>query len=166
MHCDATEPAIRLICESQIAGQLAQLGGKPLTDAVPDSGVPDRFPTLPQTLQAAKSAGARAVFSTTLGPDYQQVSPFSSFSIGIGGWGGSGAYHGGSSVGGGVGVTMPVGALQATTGLAAVGTVVEVDSGRVMWSAKVVVAPASDVNSQIAEATKTLVAALRQTGLF
>lgn len=164
--CEAPEPAIRLICESQIAGQLTQLGARPLTDPTLVSPTPGREPPPGQYLPAAKAAGARAVFSTTLAPDYRQASPLSSFSIGIGGWGGSGGYYGGSGVGGGVGVTMPVGALQGSTGLAAIGSIVEVGSGRVMWSAKASVPPATDVTSQIAEAAKALVGAARQTGLF
>jgi hypothetical protein len=164
--CDAPEPAIKLICESQISGQLIQLGARPLTDATLVNPTPGFEPSPTQYLPAAKAAGASAVFSTTLAPDYRQASPFSSFSIGIGGWGGSGGYHGGSGVGGGVGVTMPVGALQGSTGLAAIGSVVDVASSRVMWSAKVSVPPASDVTSQIAEAAKALAGAVRQAGLF
>jgi hypothetical protein len=164
--CDAPEPAIRLICESQIAGQLTQLGARSLTDATLVNPTPGREPPPTQYLPAARAAGARAVFSTTLAPDYRQASPLSSFSIGIGGWGGSGGYHGGSGVSGGVGVTMPVGALQGSTGMAAIGSVVDVASGRVMWSAKASVPPATDVTGQIAEAAKALVGAARQTGLF
>ncbi len=164
--CEAPEPAIKLICESQISGQLMQLGAKPLTDATLVNPTPGREPPPPQYLPAAEAAGARAVFSTTLAPDYRQASPLSSFSIGIGGWGGSGGYYGGSGVGGGVGVTMPVGALQGSTGLAAIGSVVDVASGRVMWSAKASVPPAADVTSQIAEAAKALAGAAYQTGLF
>jgi hypothetical protein len=164
--CEAPEPAIRLICESQISGQLARLGARPLTDGTLVNPTPGRESPPSQYLPAAKAAGARAVFSTVLTPDYRQASPLSSFSIGIGGWGGSGGYYGGSGVGGGVGVTMPVGALQSTTGLAAIGSVVDVASGRMMWSARASVPPAADVTSQIAEAAKALAEAVRQTGLF
>jgi hypothetical protein len=98
--CEATEPAIRLICESQISGQLTQLGARPLTDATLVNPVPGREPPPTQYLPADQAAGARAVFSTTLAPDYRQANPLSSFSIGIGGWSGSGACHGGGGVGG------------------------------------------------------------------
>jgi hypothetical protein len=165
--CDAPEPAIRLICESQVSGQLTQLGAKPLTDSTLVSPTPGREPPAGQYLPAAQAAGARAVFSTTLTPDYSRPNPMSSFSIGIGGWGGSGGYYGGGSgVGGGVGVTMPVGTLQGSTGLAAIGSVIDVASGRVIWSAKATAAPAADAATQIAEAAKALADALRQTGLF
>jgi hypothetical protein len=48
--CEATEPAIKLICESQISGQLTQLGARPLTrpraarGAVPAGGTGCRRP--------------------------------------------------------------------------------------------------------------------------
>jgi hypothetical protein len=164
--CEATEPAIKLICESQISGQLTQLGARPLTDATLVNPTPGREPPAAQYLPAARAAGARAIFSTTLAPDYRQATPLSSFSIGIGGWGGSGGYYGGSGVGGGVGMTMPVGATRGSTGLAAIGSVIDAASGRVMWSAKATAAPAADATSQIAEAAKALADALRQTGLF
>jgi len=164
--CEAPEPAIKLICESQISGQLTQLGARPLIDSTLVNPTPGREPPAAQYLPAARAAGARAVFSTTLAPDYWRASPMSSLSIGIGGWGGSGGYYGGSGVGGGVGVTMPVGGMQGSTGLAAIGSVIDVASGRVMWSGKATAAPAADVTSQIAEAAKALADALRQTGLF
>jgi hypothetical protein len=165
--CEATETAIKLICESQISGQLTQLGARPMTDATLVNPTPGREPPAAQYLQAARTAGARAVFSTTLAPDYyRQASPLSSFSIGIGGWGGSGGYYGGSGVGGGVGMTMPVGAVRGSTSLAATGSVIDAASGRVMWSAKATAAPAADATSQVAEAAKALTDALRQTGLF
>jgi hypothetical protein len=164
--CEATETAIKLICESQISGQLTQLGARPMTDATLVNPTPGREPPAAQYLPAARAAGARAIFSTTLAPDYRQATPLSSFSIGIGGWGGSGGYYGGSGVGGGVGMTMPVGATQGSTGMAAIGSVIDAASGRVMWSAKATAAPAADATSQIAEAAKALADALRQTGLF
>ena len=71
--CDAPEPAIRLICESQISGQLAQLGARPLTDATLVNPTPGREPPPSQYLPAAKAAGARAVFTTTLEPDSARV---------------------------------------------------------------------------------------------
>ena len=90
----------------------------------------------------------------------------SSVSIGIGGWSGSGGYYGGSGGGGGVGVTMPVGGAQGASGLAATGTLVDVASGRVMWTAGATTAQASDASTQIAELTRVLTESMRQAGLF
>jgi len=164
--CEAPELAIKLICENQISSQLTQLGARPLTDSRLVNPTPGQEPPPGHYLPAAQAAGARAVFSTTLTPDYWQANPMSSVSIGIGGWGGSGGYHGGSGVGGGVGVTMPVGAAQGGTGLAALGSIIDVASSRVMWSAKVTTPPAADFSTQVAEATKALAEVARQTGLF
>jgi len=164
--CEAPELAIKLICENQISSQLAQLGARPLTDSTLMNPAPGHEPPTGQYLPAAQAAGARAVFGTTLSPDYGQAKPMSSLSIGIGGWGGSGGYYGGSGVGGGVGVTMPVGAAQGATGLAAIGSIIDVASGRVMWTAKATTPPAADASTQVAEVTKALAEAARQTGLF
>lgn len=164
--CEAPEPVIKLICESQISSQLAQLGTKPMNDSKLVNPTSGNEPPGGHYLQAAQAVGARAVFSTTLTPDYGQVKPMSSLSIGIGGWGGSGGYYGGSGVGGGVGVTMPVGAAQGAPGLAAVGSIIDVASGRVMWTAKATTSPAADASTQVAEVTKALAEAARQTGLF
>jgi hypothetical protein len=164
--CEAPELAIKLICENQISSQLAQLGARPLTDSTLMNPAPGHEPPTGQYLPAAQAAGARAVFGTTLSPDYGQAKPMSSLSIGIGGWGGSGGYYGGSGVGGGVGVTMPVGAAQGATGLAAISSIIDVASGRVMWTAKATTPPAADASTQVAEVTKALAEAARQTGLF
>lgn len=161
--CEAPEPAIKLICERQISSQLTQLGARPLTDSTLVNPTPGHEPPASHYLPAAQAAGARAVFSTALTPDYWRANPMSSFSIGIGGWGGGG-YHGG--VGGGVGVTMPVGAAQGGTGLAAIGSITDVASSRVMWTAKATTAPAADTSAQVAKVTKALAEAARQTGLF
>jgi hypothetical protein len=164
--CEAPDLAIKLICENQISSQLMQLGAKPLTDSTLVNPAPSHEPPASYYLPAARAAGARAVFGTTLTPDYGQAKPMSLFSIGVGGWGGSGGYYGGSSVGGGVGVTMPVGAAQGAPGLAAVGSIIDVASGRVMWTAKATTSPAADAATQVAEVTKALAEAARQTGLF
>src|SRR5574340_180588 len=164
--CEAPELAIKLICERQVSSQLTQLGAKPLTDSTLVNPTPGHEPPACHYLPAAQAAGARAVFSTTLTPDYWRANPMSSVSIGIGGWGGSGGYYGGSGVGGGVGVTMPVGAAQGGTGLAAIGSITDVASGRVMWTAKATTAPAADTSAQVFEVTKALAEAARQTGLF
>jgi hypothetical protein len=164
--CEGPEPALKLICESQAVGQLTRRGAKPLTDPKLVSLMAGREPTTQQYLPAAREAGALAVFSATLKPDYGQPSAMSSFSIGIGGWGGSGGHYGGSGVGGGVGVTMPVGGAQGATGLAATGTLVDVASGRVMWTAGATTSRAADASTQIAELTRALTESMHQAGLF
>ena len=164
--CEAVEPAVKLICESQLSGQLVLLGARPLTDSTLVNPTPGREPPAGQYLPAARAAGASAVFNATLAPDYSMVNAAPSFSIGIGGFGGSGGYRGGSAVGGGVGVTLPVGGAPGVSGLAAIGTVVDVASGRLMWSASATTPPGADAASQIAEVTRALNVAAQQAGLF
>lgn len=164
--CENVEPAIKAICETQLSAQLVTLGARPVTDATLVNPMPGREPPAGQYLPAAKAAGARAVLSVTLAADYTVVNPAPSFSIGIGGFGGSGGYRGGSGVGGGVGVTMPVGSASATSGLGAVGSLIDVGNGRLMWSARVTTPPASDVTGQIGEVTRALTGSLQQSGLF
>lgn len=163
--CEAPEPALRLICESQVVSQLTQLGAKPLTDPKLVSLMSGREPTTEQYLPAARAAGAQAVFSTSLKPDFWRPSPMSSVSFGIGGWGGSGGYYG-SGAGGGVGVSMPVGGTQGAPGLAASGTLVDVASGRVMWTAGATTSQTGDATAQVAELTRALTEGMRQAGLF
>ncbi len=164
--CEAAEPAVKLICESQISGQLAQLGARPLTDATLVNSTPGREAPAGQYLPAAQAAGARAVFNATLAPDFSMAGSATSFSIGIGGFGGSGGYRGGSGVGGGVGISLPVGAAPGASGLAAIGSLVDVPSGRVIWTAKATTPPGADAAAQIADAARVLVGAAQQAGLF
>lgn len=164
--CDAAETAIRMICESQVSAQLLAAGTRPITDAKLVSPTPGREAPAGAYIAAARAAGAKAVFSTTLAPDYTVVSSGPTFSFGIGGIGGSGGYRGGSAVGGGVGVTLPAGPATAATSLGAIGSIVDVASGNVMWSAKAVVPPAADPAAMVAEAARALVGAARDARLF
>lgn len=166
--CDAAEQAIKLICETQVSAQLAAIGTRPVTNARLVSPTPGREAPSGAYLAAAQQAGARAVFSTTLVPDYSVVTTAPTFSFGIGGFGGSGGYRGGGAggVGGGVGVTLPAGPATSASGLAAIGSIVDVASGNVMWSAKAVTPPAADPSAMVADAARALVDAARQAGLF
>jgi hypothetical protein len=164
--CDAAETAIRMICESQLSAQLLALGARPLTDARIASPTPGREAPASAYIAAAQAAGAQAVFSATLAPDYTVVSSGPTFSFGIGGIGGSGGYRGGSAVGGGVGVTLPAGPATAASGLGAIGSIVDVAGGNVLWSAKAVVPLASDPAAMVADAARALVGAAREARLF
>lgn len=164
--CDAAETALRMICERDLSAQLLALGVRPLTDARVTSPTPGREAPASAYIGPAQAAGAHAVFSATLAADTTIVSSGPTFSFGIGGIGGSGGYRGGSAVGGGVGVTLPAGPATATSGLAAIGSIVDVASGNVLWSAKAAVPPASDPAAMIADAARTLVGAARDAHLF
>lgn len=165
--CEAPEQALKLICESQVSAQLAALAARPVTDARLASPTPGREAPAGAYIAAAQAAVAQAVFNATLAADYSVAASTPTISIGIGGFGGSGGYRGGGSgVGGGVGVTLPVGPAAGPAGVAAIGSIVDVASGRVVWSAKAIVPPAADPSAMVAEAARALVAAAAQAGLF
>src|SRR6478735_9203887 len=92
--CEATDPAIQRICQDELAAKLVAFGASPVQAPEGGDGT--------QLLSAARLAGAKAVFSASVAPDATIVNPGPTFSIGLGGFGGSG-YR--SGVGGGIGVT-------------------------------------------------------------
>lgn len=161
--CEAPEHAVRLICESEMTAQLTQLGAKPLTDPKLVGLMSGRAPTPDQYLPAAKSAGAQALFSVTLAPDIWRPSPMSGVSFGIGAWGGSGGFSGGSA---GVGVSMPVGGSAGASGFSASGSLLDVASGRVLWSASATTTRSGDASGQIGELVRALTTAVQEAGLF
>lgn len=161
--CEAPEAAMRLICESETVVELSRLGARPLTDSRLVGLMTGREPAPEQYLPAARDAGASAVFATNFRADHWWPSPASAVSFGFGGWSGSGGYSGS---GAGIGVSMPVGGAQGAPGLAASGTLVEVASGRVLWSASATSTRSGDASGQIGELVRTLTAAVREAGLF
>lgn len=165
--CDSVDTALRLHCEADASSRLLALGARPVTDAAIVHPTPGREAPAGQFVGAARAAGARAIFSATLAPDFSQPSAVPTFSIGIGGFGGSGGSRGGSGFGGGVGVTLPAGGTaSAASGLAAIASVIDADSGRVVWTARATTPPGADVVTQVGDALRTLVVSLAQAGVF
>ena len=158
--CDAADPAIQRICQDELAAQLTAFGAAPVQ--APDGGG-GRQAMAEQLMAAARLAGAKAVFSATVMPDATVVNPGPTFSIGLGGFGGTG-YR--SGVGGGIGVAVPAGGAQLSTGYAANGQLTDVASGRMMWAAKATTPAQSDLNAQMSELAKAVVGAAQQAGLF
>jgi hypothetical protein len=159
--CDANDATLRRICQDEVSAQLTGLGASPVQ--APDPGGDARQPGPDQLLAAARVAGAKAVFSATLAPDATIVNPAPSFSFGIGGFGGGG-YRSGTA--GGIGITMPAGPGQVSTGYAANGALTDVASGRTMWSAKATTPAQQNLNAQMAELARAVVGAAQQAGLF
>lgn len=155
--CDAADPVMQRICQDEVSAQVQALGATPVQ--APDAGANGR-PAPGQLMSAARVAGARAVFSTSVSPDASVVSPGPSVSFGLGG------FSWGSGVGGGVGVTVPTTGAQVHTGYAASGVLTDVASGRMMWSAKATTPAQSNLNAQLAELARVMVDAARQAGLF
>lgn len=164
--CQAVDLSVRLVCGDQMAAQLKALGALPLLQPPTADAGSALVATLatPELERAnAHAAGAAVLFSARIAPESVAVSSGPSFSIGIGGFGGSGRSGGGV----GLGVAAPIGgAGSPSTGYSASGSLIDVPSGRLIWSAKASAAPASDVNEQLATLAKTLLEAARNAGLF
>ncbi|MED5621850.1 hypothetical protein [Ideonella sp. BN130291] len=156
--CEAYEPVVKRLCLDQMASELTARGASPVLAADVPNSTPGRPVPADQLLGAARLAGAKAVWSTTM--QIADQSAGSGFSVGLGGFGG------GSHVGGGVGVTLPVGGGQGRNGYAANGTLTDVASGRMLWTAKASAPPSSDVSAQVGELARTVLGAADKAGLF
>jgi hypothetical protein len=159
--CDAPETTLQRVCQDAMSAQLQALGAKPVQ--APDPGPSGRQPQVEQMLPAARVAGATAIFSSSVMPDVTVVNAGPAFSVGLGGFGGSGY---GSGVGGGVGVTLPSTMAQASTGYAANAMLTDVTTGRVMWSARATTPAQTNLNAQLDELARAVVGAAQQAGLF
>jgi hypothetical protein len=157
--CDAPDPAMQRICQDELSARVQGLGATPVQ--APDGSATGRQPAVQQLLAAARVAGAKAVFSASVLPDATVVNPGPTVSIGLGGFGG---YH--SGVSGGVGIAMPAGGGSVSTGYAANGTLTDVASGRMMWTAKATTPAQADLNAQLAELARAVVGSAQQAGLF
>ncbi len=156
--CEAYEPVVKRLCLDQMAAELTARGASPvLAPDVPNS-TPGRPVPDEQLRDAARLAGAKAIWATTMQIAEHSAGP--GFSLGIGGFGG------GSHVGGGVGVTLPIGGLQGNNGYAANGRLSEVVSGRVLWTAKASVPPSADVHAQVEGLARTVLEAADKAGVF
>jgi hypothetical protein len=157
--CEAGDVTLKRICEDQLVAELTARGATTiLTDVSADlNGVRPAVPDA-QYLPAARSSGAKAVVSMSVGVSSQTVSP--GWSIGIGGFGF------GRHSAGGVGVSAPIGGGQVSAGYSASGRVTDVASGKLMWSARASTPPSNDINAQLANLSKTVVDAAQQAGLF
>jgi len=158
--CEAQEPTLQRICEDQVAGQVAALGGIPTRGTQAVAGVPPSG-TDPY-LAAARQLGARAIVRTTLVTGAFVAAP-SGPTIGIG-VGGGGGYRGG--VGGFGGISFPVGGTRVSNAYASETVVIDPASGALMWSARASGSPSQDATGQIAELARVSADALRQSGLF
>jgi len=155
--CDASEFVLRRICQDRVAADVAARGATPIFPG-PDTLIATDRSVDNQLLPAAREAGASALLVVTVAVAVNDVSP--GFSVGIGGFG----FGRGSGIG--ASVAAPIGGGSLRTGYSANARVTEVRSGRLAWTAKATSAPSSDVNAQLAELSRTVVAAADQAGLF
>ncbi len=163
--CNAKETAIKRTCEDQLAAQVAASGATPVTGPGSDNPTGGTAPITHEMLASARSAGAKAILSSTIAPEATVVNPGPTVGLGVGGFGGSGGWHSGG-VGGSVGIAVPVGAGQVNTSYAANLVLTDVASGQMMWTSKVTAPASQDVGAQIGELAKTGIAAAQKAGLF
>ena len=153
--CAANEPVVKRICQDRLAAQVAASGATPVTGPEDLTAGPSD-----KTLAAARSAGATAVFGSTIAPDVAIVGAGPTFGFGIGGVSGGG-------VGGGVGISFPFGGgAQVDTAYAANVVVTDVATGRLMWTSKVTTTAWRDIDTQVGELVKAAAEAAQKAGLF
>ena len=163
--CDAPHVAIRGVCQDEIAAQVRASGATPVVS--PDAGLTVGPPPANyKTLAAARTAGAKAILGSTIGPDVTYVNPGANIGIGVGGYSSSGGYRGGSATGGSVDVAFPAGGGQAATGYAANMVLTDVATVRLMWTSKVTTPPSQNVSAQMGELARVGVEAARAAGFF
>jgi hypothetical protein len=157
--CDAAEVALQRICEDQVASRLGGSGVNPVRAA--DAGLAAGPAKPDRVLDAARSAGAAAIFTSAIAPDATVASPRPSIGIGIGGFGGS---H--SGVGGGVGVSVPVGTGRVSTAYGASMSLIDTGTGKLMWSGRATAAASNDVAAQIGKLTDQGIRSVQKAGLL
>jgi len=160
--CDSNEAAVKRICEEQMSAQLSAAGGTPVIEPVDATG-PGSLNE--RALVSARRAGAKAVLVSNVAPEVTSISPGPSVGIGVGGFGGFGGYHSGG-ISTGVGVSVPVGQERVDTAYAANLSMTDVDSGRLMWTGKVMAQGRQDINQQIAFLAKNGIEAAQNAGIF
>lgn len=153
--CQARDFTVQAVCEDQIARQLAAKGAKPVQFIAGNPGVQ---PVNEAVDAAAKRAGAPLVFRTTLSTSVPTVSPGPTIGFGVGG--------GGSSGGGFGGISLPIGGGTVQEALAADTAIVDVPSGKLMWSGRATGPSGSDTTAQVTDLTRVIFESLQSTGVL
>lgn len=161
--CEAREPTLQRICEDQVAGQIAALGGVPTRGSQVANQAPPPPGSTDPYLASARAIGARAIVRTTLDTGAVVATPAGP-TIGIGVGGGSGGWHGG--VGGFGGISFPVGGTRVGSAYASETALIDPSNGAIMWSARASSSTSQDATGQIADLARTAATALKQSGLY
>lgn len=154
--CEAQDLVLRRVCQDQVGTQILAAGAMPVAAPDIEANVPG---STAQYVAAARAANAKAVMVTTLSQDSSVAKPGFSIGFGLGGGLGGGGF-------GGVGISAPIGDTRVATGYAANSAITDTASGRLVWTARASVAPSDDLNAQIGELAKTVVAGAGKAGLF
>lgn len=161
--CPARDFTTQAVCEDQAASQLDSRGVKTVKFAVVSPGAP---PANEAVEAAAKRANAQAVFRSSLSTFAPAVSSGPTIGIGVGGYGGSGG--GGGYRGGGVGggISLPIGGGAVSEAWAADTALIDVASGKLMWSGRATTPTGTDMTAQLADLSRVTIEAMATSGLF
>lgn len=164
--CRAPDEAMRRVCEDQWASQLGARGvATTLSYAI--AGFPWASAETSDEMKAAvRASGVAALASMSLHPsDFAVVNPGPQVGVGISG-GSGGGYRGGGFSFGGIGITLPIGGATPTQSLAASSSLVDVASGRLVWSGSANTSGAGDVVGQVGALTQVTTEAMRKAGIL
>jgi hypothetical protein len=153
--CTSQETVVRQICQDQLAQEVTARGATPVRWQ--QQGPTDRNPEV--YMADARASGARAVLSVDLAPGGTGYRPGMSIGIGLGSFGRGG-------LGGGVGVSAPVGGGQYTTSYTADSRISDAGTGRVMWTARTSSRASADVQTQLVDLARDVVGTAQKAGLF
>ena len=157
--CEAQDLTLQRICEDQLAAAVSARGAKPtLNSQLSPAGSAAPTGNDPY-VAAAKRVGARAIVRMTLNSG-QSVAVDSGPSVGIGAGGGGGR------IGGGLGISFPIGGSRVSQAYGAETALIDPATGATMWSGRASSSTAQNATGQITELAKTTVEALQSTGLL
>lgn len=163
--CKAPDETLRRLCEDQ---WLVKLGARGIsaTRSYSLSGFPPVGASNSEAARlAAKDRGTLTVVNMELTPSSVAVVNHGP-QLGVGIGGGSGGYHGGGFSFGGLGVSFPLGGATVTQGMAAATTVLEAESGKLIWSGNASTTADVNVAEQVSALTRATVDELMKVGLF
>jgi hypothetical protein len=155
---------VRRVCEDQWSSQLGARGiAAAQSYSIP--GLPwASVDTSAEMKAAVRASGVAALVSMSIYPsDVVSVNPGPQ--VGIGGGSGGGYRGGGFSVGG-IGITLPIGGPIPTQSLAASSSLVDVASGKLVWSGSASAPASGDVVAQVGALSQVTIEAIRKAGLF
>jgi hypothetical protein len=164
--CRAPDEAMRRVCEDQWSFQLGARGVVASQSyAIP--GFPWASGDASDEMKAAvRASNVAALASMSLYPsEFAVVNPGPQVGVGVSGGSGGGYRGGGFSVGG-IGITLPIGGATTTQSLAASSSLVDVASGKLVWSGSANTSASGDVSGQVSALTQVTTEAIRKAGLL
>lgn len=156
--CDTFDLLWRQPCQDDLSRALAGRGANPVV--APGAMTPGALESEAQLAASATAIGAHTVFVLSLAPAATSAPIASGMSVGIGGfsWGRSG--------GAGIGLSAPIGGGWGTTGFSATARVINVSTGRLVWSTSFAASPSSDIGGQVRELTRNVLDSAQAAGLL